>query len=121
MTDPRRPPLGEVLPDAHDSRGAAENSLLGPPANDWPPWTALAALFGALVLAVVGGLIVDIPALALGVKITSSHTPPGLELADTVVQDVVFVLTVVLFAQLGGRTVRSWQLGFRPTSVRRAI
>jgi membrane protease YdiL (CAAX protease family) len=68
----------------------------------------------------VGGLIVDIPAIVLGVKISSSHTPPGLELADTVVQDFAFVLTVVLFARLGGRTAHSWQFGLRPTPARRA-
>ncbi len=98
----------------------ASGSWVGLPANDWPAWTGFAALAAALVLAAFGGLIVDIPAIALGVKISSEHTPPGIELADTVVQDVVFVLTVILFAQLGGRTVRSWQLGFRPTAARRA-
>lgn len=99
----------------------ARGSWVGLPANDWRAWTGFAALAAALVLAAFGGLIVDIPAIALGVKISSEHTPPGIELADTVVQDVVFVLTVVLFAQLGGRKVRSWQLGFRPTSARRAM
>jgi uncharacterized protein len=98
----------------------ASGGWVGLPANDWRPWTGFAALAAALVLAAFGGLIVDIPALVLGVKISAKHTPPGIELADTVVQDVVFVLTVVLFAQLGGRKVRSWQLGFRPTSARRA-
>jgi len=87
---------------------------VGLPANDWPAWGGPVALVAALVLAAVGGLIVDIPALLLGVKVSSSHTPPGLELADTVVQDAMFVLTAVLFAQIGGRTVRSWQLGLRP-------
>jgi membrane protease YdiL (CAAX protease family) len=79
------------------------------------------ALLAALVLAAVGGLIVDIPAVIAGVKVSSSHTPPGLELADTAVQDIVFVLTAVLFAQLGERTVRSWQFGLRPTPIRRAV
>jgi len=93
----------------------------GPAANDWPVWSGFAVLVAALVLAAVGGLIVDIPALVLGVKITSAHTPPGLEFADTVVQDIVFVLTAIMFAQFGGRTVRSWQFGFRPTPLRRAV
>ncbi len=84
------------------------------PANDWPPWTGPVALVAALVLAAVGGLIVDIPAVLAGAKVSSSHTPPGLALADTVVQDAVFVLTAVLFAQVGGRAVRSWQFGLRP-------
>ena len=77
-------------------------------------------LLAALVIAAVGGLIVDIPAILLGVKITSEHTPPGIEFADTVVQDVAFVLTAVLFAQIGGRKVRSWQFGYRSTPARRA-
>ena len=98
-----------------------EEQVQGPAANDWPVWTGFAVLVAALVLAAVGGLIVDIPALVLGVKITSEHTPPGLEFADTVVQDIVFVLTAIMFAQFGGRKVRSWQFGFRPTPLRRAV
>jgi uncharacterized protein len=105
---------------AASRRMFASGAWVGLPANDWRAWTGFAALAAALVLAAFGGLIVDIPALALGVKISAKHTPPGIELLDTMVQDVVFVLTVVLFAQFGGRKVRSWQLGFRPTAARRA-
>ena len=83
------------------------------PDTDWRPWTALLALVGGIVLAAVAGLIVDVPALALGVKITSSHTPPGIEIADTFVQDVAFVGAAVFCAHLGGRVVRSWQFGLR--------
>ncbi len=84
----------------------------------WSPWTAPAALFGGLVLAAIGGLIVDLPVtLAFGVKISSSHTPPGIEIADTVVQDVAFVLAAVFCAQIGGRVVRAWQFGLRPPGV----
>jgi membrane protease YdiL (CAAX protease family) len=43
--------------------------------------------------------------------VTGSHTPPGLVLADTVVQDVGFVLAAVFCAGIGGRMVRSWQFG----------
>jgi membrane protease YdiL (CAAX protease family) len=100
---------------------AIEEQVQGPAANDWPVWTGFAVLVAALVLAAVGGLIVDIPALVLGVKISAEHTPPGLEFADTVVQDIVFVLTAIMFAQFGGRKVRSWQFGFRPTPLRRAV
>lgn len=100
---------------------AVEEQIQGPATNDWPVWTGFAVLVAALVLAAVGGLIVDIPALVLGVKISAEHTPPGLEFADTVVQDIVFVLTAIMFAQFGGRKVRSWQFGFRPTPLRRAV
>jgi uncharacterized protein len=83
------------------------------PATDWPWWTAAIALVGGLVLAAVGGLVVDLPALALGVSITSSHTPQGIAVADTFVQDVGFVLAAVYCAHMGGRAVRSWQFGLR--------
>jgi uncharacterized protein len=87
----------------------------------WPPWTAPAALVGGLVLAAVGALLVDIPALAFGVNVSASHVPPGLEIADTVVQDGAFVLAPVFFAQLGGRAVSAWQFGLRPTRSWRAV
>jgi len=107
-------------PAPASSRLAAQPTPPGGPTG-WPPWTAPAALFGGLVLAAVGALIVDIPALALGVKITSSHVPPGVEIADTVVQDCAFVAVAVFFAQLGGRGVSAWQLGLRPTRLWRAV
>lgn len=84
------------------------------PDTSWPVWSAAIALLGGLVLAAVGGLLVDLPALAFGVEISSSHTPPGLAIADTVVQDVAFVLAAVYCAQMGGRAVHSWQFGLRP-------
>jgi membrane protease YdiL (CAAX protease family) len=79
---------------------------------------APAALLGGLVLAAIGGLIVDLPAAAFGVNITSKHIPGGLEIADTVVQDIAFILVAVLFARMGGRTVRAWQFGLRPPRLR---
>jgi uncharacterized protein len=87
----------------------------------WSPWTAPAALLSGVALAAVGALVVDIPALALGVKITSSHVPPGVVIADTAVQDAAFVAVAVFFAQLGGRALGAWQLGLRPTRLWRAV
>jgi membrane protease YdiL (CAAX protease family) len=84
------------------------------PAADWPWWTAPAALVGGLLLAAVGGLAVDIPAaLLFGVSISSSNLPGGLEILDTAVQDAMFVLSAVLFAKVGARTVRAWQFGLQ--------
>jgi membrane protease YdiL (CAAX protease family) len=87
----------------------------GGPAT-WRPWTAPAALAAGIVLAAVGGLIVDIPAAVLfAVNLgSSSRLPGGLEIADTFVQDIAFVGAVVIFAQLGGRALSAWQLGLRP-------
>jgi uncharacterized protein len=100
-----------------ESPGGASRS----PVTDWPWWTAPLALFGGLTLAVLGGLLVDIPAAALGVNITASHVPGGVEIADTVVQDAGFVFAAVFCAQLGGRTARAWQFGLRPTPFWRAV
>jgi membrane protease YdiL (CAAX protease family) len=82
---------------------------------------AAAALLTGLVLAALGGLLVDIPALALGVKISEAHVPPGIEIADTAVQDLAFVFAALFFAQLGGRSLDAWQFGLRPTSLGRAL
>ena len=96
---------------------------MGDPAAQarWSPWTAPVALLSGVALAAVGALIVDLPALPLGVKITSSHVPPGVVIADTAVQDVAFVAVAVFFAQLGGRALGAWQLGLRPTRLSRAV
>jgi uncharacterized protein len=103
--------------DAFEQALAAERRSREDRRPDWPPWMAPAALFGGLVLSAVGGLIVDLPAAAFGVNITASHIPGGLVIADTVVQDIGFVLVAVLFARMGGRVVRSWQFGLRRPGV----
>lgn len=94
-----------------------------PPSGNaaWPPWTAFTALVGGVVLATIGGLIVDIPAAALGAHVNSSNLSPGLTIADTTVQDVGFIAVAVFFAQLGGRKVDAAMFGLRPTRLWRAI
>ena len=114
----RLSPLDDPAPSstdgaAHLSQEPAESDPSCSPSTAWPPWTAPVALIGGIVLAAVGGLLVDLPALAFGVKLTTSHTPPGLVILDTLVQDIAFVLAAVYCARLGGRVVRSWQFGLR--------
>ncbi len=91
--------------------------------GSWRPWTAPAALLAGVVIAAVGGLIIDIPAaLFFGVKISGADKlPAGLEILNTLVQDVAFVGAVVIFAQLGGRQFRAWQIGLRPVPIWRAV
>jgi uncharacterized protein len=93
--EPAGQPGGEVLPD-------------------WAPWTAPVALVCGLLLAGAGGLLVDIPAIALGVNVSAKHLPGGLVIADTIVQDAGFVLVAVLFARRGGRPVSAAMFGLRP-------
>jgi membrane protease YdiL (CAAX protease family) len=87
------------------------------PDTRWPPWTAAIALVGGLVAAAIAGVIVDLGALIAGVRITGSHTPPGVVLADTFVQDIAFVGAAVWSAHIGGRIVRAGQLGLRRPGV----
>jgi membrane protease YdiL (CAAX protease family) len=84
------------------------------PTTTWPAWTAPVALLGALLLTTIASVLVDVPAIALGANVSSSHTPPGLTIADTFIQDVCFVLVSIWCATIGGRKVASWQFGLRP-------
>jgi membrane protease YdiL (CAAX protease family) len=106
-----------VAPGAEIPGDAAEGDRTRSPTTGWSPWTAFVALLGGLVLAAIAGLTVDLPALALGAHVTSSHTPPGLAIADTFVQDLAFVGAAVYCAHIGGRMVRAWQIGLRPPGV----
>ncbi len=87
------------------------------PLPGWPWWSAFVALLGAFVLTAIGALAVDLPAVAFGVEITSSHTPPGLTIADTFVQDLAFVAAPLICAHWFGRAVRAWQFGLRRPGV----
>ena len=116
--DAPTPALDAPTPSPEDAPPPSPPS--GP--SSWRPWTAPAALLAGVVLAAVGGLIVDIPAaLLFDVKIDGSKLPSGLEIIDTAIQDAAFVAAVVIFAQLGGRTLGAWQLGLRPTRRWRAV
>ena len=83
------------------------------PTTSWPLWTVPVVLIGALILTTIASLLIDIPAAALGATVTGSHISPGVQIADTFIQDVCFVLVSIWFAQLGGRKVASWQFGLR--------
>ena len=106
------PPLAPELPVEQPEGDPTQSPL-----TSWPWWTALVALFGALLLTAVGSLLIDVPAVALGVEITSSHTPAGLTIADTFVQDIAFVVASVYAVRIGGRPVRSWMFGLRRPGV----
>ena len=94
-------------------RDPPETDPRSSPVTSWSPWSAGAALILGLLLAAVAALIVDLPAFVFGVKLTESHTPAGLVIADTFVQDVAFVVAAVYCARLGGRVARAWQFGLR--------
>jgi uncharacterized protein len=114
-----QPPTETDRPSTQTPRAPAPAPA--PRDGDWPAWAAPLALAFGFVLAAVGALIVDIPAALFGVNVSASKTPPGLEIADTVVQDIGFVVAAVMCARIGGRRVRAWQFGLRPTRAQRAV
>jgi uncharacterized protein len=113
------PPLaqGGAPPPGAPARSRGPSS----PLPDWSPWLAPLALVAGLVLAAVGALIVDIPALLFGVDVDASHLPPGLVITDTAVQDAAFVAVTIFCAQIGGRAVSAAMFGLRPTRLWRAV
>jgi len=105
------PPASEPPPDPPESDPSHS------PVTGWSPWIAPMALVLGLVAAIVGGLVVDLPAAAFGVSISSEHTPAGITIADTFVQDVAFVVAAIWCARFGGRAARAWQFGLRRPGV----
>ncbi len=94
----------------------------GSPAPQWRPITAVLALVGALGIGGIGGAIVAlILGALLGVDVTGSSLPPGLEITATVVQEAAFVGVAVYCARLGGQRARPEQFGLRTTRVWQAI
>lgn len=91
------------------------------PVTDWRWWLGPLALVAALLLALIASLIVDLPLLALGVHVTAAKTPGGVLVADTALQEAIFVGTAVWLAGMGARKVRSWQFGLRFTPPWRAL
>lgn len=80
------------------------------PADDrdvppWHPWTGVAAVLTALLVAtLLGGLLV--------IPFGTDDTPPGALVGATLVQDLVFVAAALLFARLARRP-RAGDLGLR--------
>jgi len=103
----------EPIGDERVSEEETESDPRQSPRTSWSPWSAPLALVGGIVLAAVGGLVVELPAVAFGVDVSASNQPGGLVIAETVVQDVAFVAAAVYCARLGGRVVRAWQFGLR--------
>ncbi|MHB8532840.1 MAG: CPBP family intramembrane glutamic endopeptidase [Solirubrobacteraceae bacterium] len=95
------------------SEPGGASDLRRSPRTNWIWWIGLLAPVAAIAVASVAALAVDLPALLFGVEVTSSHTPAGLVIADTFVQDVAFVVVAVYCAKIGGRAVRAWQFGLR--------
>jgi membrane protease YdiL (CAAX protease family) len=84
----------------------------------WKPWTAWVALLAAFGGALMGALIVGVIGVIGGAEL--SDPTPAVNIAATVVQDLCFIASAVLFASMAGRPLPE-QFGLRRTPVLKAI
>jgi uncharacterized protein len=93
------------LPDGVERRTPPERPR-------WKPWTAWAALVAAFGGALMGALIVGVIGAIAGADL--QDPTPAVNIAATIVQDICFVASAVLFASMAGRPLPE-QFGLRPT------
>lgn len=74
----------------------------------WPPWYGPLGLLAGLALGILGGVIVELFAHAGGASLT--NVSPGLTDAETVIQDIGFIVAAVYIAARVG-PVRPGQFG----------
>jgi membrane protease YdiL (CAAX protease family) len=106
------------VPDLLPGTGRRGQFPRGPEVS-WQPWRAPVGLFLAFALALLGVALLEIALALAGLHLAAHHTPSGVVLADTYVQDAAFVIGVLFVAGLGGQKVHAWELGLRRTTLRR--
>ena len=79
----------------------------------WRPWMAWAALVAAFAGALVGALIIGVIGSAAGSSF--AHPSPAVNISATIVQDLAFIGSALLFASIAGRPMPE-QFGLRPTA-----
>ena len=93
----------------HVSAGSPERSDL----PDWPPWAPFAAMLLTLVIAIAGATVIAVGAQLAGVDVSSDHTPTGVAIGGTVIQDIGLIVSALVFARLTDGRASAWQFGLR--------
>ncbi len=110
------PPDGSWLPPVAASPVQPPAEAGGPPR--WPPWSAWVALLTAFMFAIVGAVVVGVIGAVFGASFRDP--PPAVNIAATIVQDVAFIGTAILFAGRAGAVLPA-QFGFVRTRLGRAV
>ena len=84
----------------------------------WKPWSSVLALIAALGGALAGGLVVYVIALIAGANL--DDPPPAVDISATVLQDMAFVASAIVFASMVARP-RPWHFGLRSTRIAPAV
>jgi membrane protease YdiL (CAAX protease family) len=79
----------------------------------WPPWAPFAAMLLTLVIAIAGATVIAVGAQLAGVDVTTDHTPTGIQIGGTVIQDIGLIVAAFVFARLTDGRPTAWQFGLR--------
>jgi CAAX protease family protein len=115
---PGSPPARPELPEGI-SRPPA------PPQRDgelppWPPWAPFAGLLLTLVMAIAGATVIGVIAQLAG-RDLSPHTPAGVTIGATFVQDLALVVSAVVFARTTAGRPTARQFGLRAVRLGEAL
>jgi membrane protease YdiL (CAAX protease family) len=133
MTSPPSYEPSEPLPDRPELPAGIERAPVptrghvatGSPARwdlpQWPPWSPFAAMLLTLVIAIAGATVISVGAQLAGVDVSAKHTPTGVEIGGTVIQDIGLIVSAFIFARLTDGRPSAWQFGLRRTPFWRAV
>jgi membrane protease YdiL (CAAX protease family) len=99
-----------ALPDPPEVPDGIEVRRVPP----WKPWSSALALIAGLGGALAGGLVVYVIAIIAGASL--DDPPPAVDISATLLQDVAFVASAIVFASMVARP-RPWHFGLRPTRI----
>jgi uncharacterized protein len=115
---PGSPPARPELPE-----GVTRPPL--PSAGDdlprWAPWAPFAAMLLTLAVAVAGATVIAVIAQIGGANVTSGHTPAGVTIGATLLQDLALVASAIVFARATGGRPTARQFGLRQVRVGEAL
>jgi membrane protease YdiL (CAAX protease family) len=115
---PGSPPARPELPEGVDRPPAPAASDALPA---WPAWAPFAAMLLTLVIAIAGATAIAVIAQLAGVDISAKHTPPGVQIGGTVVQDIALIVSAIVFARVTAGRASAFDFGLRPVRLGRAL
>jgi CAAX protease family protein len=112
-------------PDRPELPAGVDRPPLPPPSPRdalprWAPWAPFAGLLLTLVIAIAGATVIAVIAQLGGADI-ADHTPPGVTIGGTLIQDAGLVLSAIIFARITAGRPTAGQFGLRPVAIGRAV
>jgi membrane protease YdiL (CAAX protease family) len=114
---PGSPPVRPELPEgvhrpSVPPPGGPPSDAAGGELPGWPAWAPFAGLLLTLAIAIAGATAIAVLAQLGGAPI-ADHTPAGVTIGATMLQDAALVFSAVLFAKLTAGRPTAWDFGLR--------